>query len=112
MMFDDDRRARRFDLGTVLTVATGKFLSPGGWQAVYELCDHVFGRTLFTHEARHGLCLARRELLRQHPWLRLVDARAVNGRNAGAWLDRQTKTYGGYVEVEGAKRGEGVTHGG
>ena len=91
---------RTFDLGDVLSITTGKLVSPRHIEGVYDILNYMTRDNLFTHQ----LPRARQEcapwLLRQHPQLAEVDAESVTPDNFREWLERQSEMFGAALVVE------------
>jgi hypothetical protein len=60
---------REFDLGDVLTAATGRMLSPQGLKGVLEVCSFLAGESLMIHQLARVLRETGPVVLRQHPQL-------------------------------------------
>lgn len=94
-------QSRQFHLGDILTVTTGKLVSPGHVAAVHELLNFMTGDMLMTHQLSRAMDECQPGLLRQHP--DLADVRVPSGLNGHAevlaWLATQTVVYGEYREV-------------
>ena len=66
----------KFPLGTVLSVTTGRLLSPDGIGGVYAILSHMTGDTLYTHQLPRALDACAGPLLAQHPDLAGVHVEA------------------------------------
>lgn len=80
-------------LGAILTVTTGRFLTPDIGD-LYTLLGFMVGYEVFTHEIPDACNQAALELLRQFPQLADVDASSVTEDNWRDWLDEQEAKYG------------------
>jgi hypothetical protein len=99
---------RTFHLGDILTITTGRLVSPTHMQGVHEILDFLTGDTLFTHQLPRACDEAQPELLRQHP--DLVDI-AVPGEfdgveHVGRWLAEQVARFGETREVSPLRPGD------
>ena len=96
-----DQSSREFHLGDVLSITTGRLVSPGHMAAVHELLDYLTGDMLMTHQLPRAMDECRPELLRQHPQLSKVPVPvAFDGEAAvWAWLATQTATFGEHLTV-------------
>ena len=85
---------RDFHLGDILSVTTGRLVSPRHMEGVYDILNFMTGNNLFTHQLpRAGREMAPR-LLAQHPDLREVTGDDVTPENHAEWLERQVAKYG------------------
>jgi len=85
---------REFDLGDVLSVTTGKLVSPRHIQGVYDILDFLFSTNFWTHELPAACAAARPVLIAQYPDLAGVDATSVDADNWRDWLDQQKAALG------------------
>lgn len=92
---------RRFHLGDILTVTTGKLVSPGHVAAVHELLDFMTGDTLMTHQLPRAMEECQPELFRQHPKLADVSVpdRFEGEAHVRSWLSEQVATFGEHWDV-------------
>lgn len=67
-------KTRDFHLGDVLTVTTGRLLSPRHMEGIYDLLQFMTGQPVFTHQLGRVSDECKPSLYRQHPWLRDFDA--------------------------------------
>lgn len=84
--------SRDFHLGDVLTVLTGRMLSPRGMDGVYDILDFLTGGSLLTHQLVRALSECRGPLLAQHPDLAGVDVPEL--AQVAEWLDEQVARFG------------------
>lgn len=100
-----DQTAREFDLGAILTVATGIVLAPVA--DVHELLDYMTGDQLFTHQLPRAMGECAPELLRQHPDLAAVDVPEFDGEaSVLRWLDGQVARFGPRRAVTPLREGD------
>lgn len=92
---------RSFHLGDVLSVTTGRFLAPGGIDAVQKLLDFMTGDSVFTHQIPRVVSECEPRLLEQHPQLRDLDVPEFDGDRAAvdAWLAEQVARFGEHLTV-------------
>ena len=112
---------RRFHLGDVLSITTGRLVSPRHMDGVYDILNFMTEDNLFTHQLPRACDECKPYLLKQFPQLntafiqsacKILD-REVENRNSRdpengepmplnitAWLEELTKRYGEYLEVE------------
>lgn len=85
---------KTFHLGDVLSITSGRLVSPRHMDGVYDVLDHMSGDNLMTHQLPRVCDEVKPEILRQHPELADVDASEVTKDNWEAWLEKQVATYG------------------
>lgn len=92
---------RRFHLGDVLTVTTGRFLCPEGVGGLYKILNWMTGESLMTHQLIRAGEECREPLLAQHPDLAYVDVPDdLEGEEAvRRWLAGEVDFYGEYRDV-------------
>lgn len=88
--------ARAFDLGDVLTVTTGRLLSPRHVDGLYDILNFLTGDSLYTHQLPRACDQCTPEILRQHPDLGAIEVPADLSTEADVitWLDATKLTYG------------------
>jgi hypothetical protein len=96
----DPRIMKRFALGTVLSVTTGRLLCPV--DDLYQILNYMTGDSLFTHQLPRAYEVCVRPLLAQFPQLADVQVPAdLKGEDAcRAWLTNQIGIYGDTFDVE------------
>jgi hypothetical protein len=92
--------SRSFHLGDVLSVTTGKLVSPRLIEGVYDILNYMTGDSLFTHQLPRASRECAPWLLRQHPELATVDASGVTRTTWRRWLAEQIAQFGDSLEVE------------
>ncbi|GAA5155500.1 MULTISPECIES: hypothetical protein [Amycolatopsis] len=94
--------SRRFHLGDLLSVTTGKLLSSNGYAGVQALVEYVTGQAHLTHQLSRAVEEIRPFLLQQHPWL--ADAnipRDVGDRfDLLCWFAWAKEEWGEWHQVE------------
>lgn len=91
---------RTFHLGAILTVTTGRFLSPGGVADVGDLLGHMTGESLMTHQIPRAVRECGPALLVQHPQLAVeVPDEFDTPEAAQSWLDKQVALFGSELPV-------------
>jgi len=73
--------SRDFHIGDILSVTTGRLLSPRGVGGVYDILNFMTSDTLYTHQLPRASDECRPELLRQHPKLVVIDASGIDRMN-------------------------------
>jgi hypothetical protein len=100
--------SRPFRLGDILTITTGRLVSPRHMDGVYDILNWMTGDNLFTHQIPRATDECRGPLLAQHPDLAGVAAPGKFGDGSkgsakqavDAWLAGQVAAYGEMREVE------------
>lgn len=85
----------KFNLGTVLTVTTGRLFCPIG--DLYEILNHMTGDNLFTHQLPRASEAAKPVLLAAYPRLASIDVPEDFGGSEDAvkaWLNEQQEIHG------------------
>jgi hypothetical protein len=92
---------RNFHLGDVLTITTGRLVSPDHIGGVYNILDFMTGDNLFTHQLPRASDECRPALLAQHPQLREVEVPEEfdDKEHVDRWLAEQTERYGTELPV-------------
>lgn len=103
----------RFHLGDILTITTGRLVSPRHMEGVYDLLNHMTGDNLFTHQLPRASDECKPHLLAQHPDLadiKVPDFEAIRAERVKAWVDewlaRMVAQYGEYRDVAPLANGE------
>lgn len=90
---------KRFHLGDVLTVTTGKLLCPAGMSGVYAILKHLTGEPIFTHQIGRVLGEAAPHLLAQFPALAAEKGDDVTPEGHALWLVEKSRIYGEWFDV-------------
>jgi len=107
---------KKFHFGDVLSIITGRLVSPGGMGRVYDLLEFMTGKSLLSDELPKAMDECRPYLLKQHPYFDLIeiknavadlDKRLKGIENeerrreiVGKWLGEQVKKYSETIEVK------------
>ncbi len=93
---------QKFHIGTIFSVYQSKFVSPLGLKDLKDLYEFMFDEKPLTHELglKEFYKPAKQELLKQFPWLKLVNYSTINPKTATKWLRQQISVHGEYLEVE------------
>jgi hypothetical protein len=93
---------RDFHLGDILSVTTGRLVSPRHIDGVCDILNWMTGDNLFTHQLPRASRECEGPLLAQHPDLAAVEAPEDFGGSREAvetWLAEQVAVYGETREV-------------
>lgn len=90
-----DNETRAFHLGDILTITTGRLVSPDHVAGIYKILDWMTGDQLMTHQLPRGMDECSGPLLKQHPDLASVDVpEDLSGEAAvRRWLAEQVAIY-------------------
>lgn len=91
---------RDFHLGDILSITTGRLVSPRHVDGIYDILNFMTRDNLFTHQLPRACDECKPYLLRQHPQLKEVDASKVDCDNWQEWLAEQVAAFGEYLSVE------------
>lgn len=69
--------AKPFHIGDVLSITTGRLVSPRRIDGVYSILNYMTGDNLFTHQLGRAATACRPFLLSDHPWLAEMGADLV-----------------------------------
>jgi hypothetical protein len=88
--------ARAFHLGDILSVTTGRLLSPRHMDGIYDILNWMTGDSLFTHQLPRACHECEGPLLAQHPDLAGIDVPEFDGSKDAVdrWLGEQVAIYG------------------
>lgn len=89
-----------FDLGDVLSITTGKMMSPRHMDGVYDILNFMTGDSLFTHQLPRAMTECAPYLLRQHPQLRNIQFEQIMPENFNHILNGLCAEYGEQLMVE------------
>lgn len=90
---------RDFHIGDILSVTTGKLVSPRLIEGVYDILNFMTGESLFTHQLPRVSREAAPVILRRHPQLADIDTSGVNSGTWRAWLGEQIARFGEMLPV-------------
>lgn len=99
-----DKRAeivetRNFHIGDILSITTGRLVSPRHMEGIYDILNFMTGERLFTHQLPRVCREAEPVLLAQHPQLADADAGSITTENYREWLDAAIAKYGQELPV-------------
>lgn len=90
---------RDFHIGDILSVTTGKLVSPRLIEGVYDILNFMTGESLFTHQLPRVSREAAPVILRRHPQLADIDTSGANSETWRAWLGEQIARFGEMLPV-------------
>lgn len=104
----DGTGTRTFHLGDVLTITTGRLVSPRHVDGIYDILNWMTGDDLMTHQLPRGMGECQGPLLTQHPDLAAIEVPDDFGGEEGVnrWLAEQVALYGETREVAPLAGGE------
>lgn len=91
--------SKKFHLGDVLSITTGRLVSPRYMDGVYDILNFMTGESLFTHQLLRAGDICKPVLFEQYPQLKEVDASVVNEKNYEQWIKEQVAKYGEKLSV-------------
>jgi hypothetical protein len=93
--------SKRFHIGDVLSITSGRLMSPRHVDGIYDICSYMTGESVFTHQLPRVASEIEHDLRHQHPKLsavsipdKLGDLQAVLNFLAGLYPE-----FGEYVDV-------------
>lgn len=91
---------RPYALADILTITTGRLLSPRGIEAVYDLANWMTADYLLTHQLPRAADTCAPALLDQHPQLRGVEPpEDIDPADLTAWLADTERQHGTELPV-------------
>jgi hypothetical protein len=93
-------QAKVFHLGDVLSIITGRLVSPRYLDGVYDILSFMIGDSVYTHQIPQAIKECRPYLLIQFPQLAEIDTSDVNIENRATWLTEKVARYGEEFEVK------------
>lgn|GEM_PF-5478591 len=92
---------RQFELGAVISAATGRFVARKGMGAIQEVFEHITGRSVWTHQLPRLFDECQESLNDQFPWMRdIVFPDDLDATNWERWLDEQAAIHGTTLGVK------------
>ena len=91
---------KKFHIGDILSITTGKLVSPERIGGVYKILNYLTGDNLYTHQLPRAIDECRPWLKVQLPYLNDVDASDVNPDNWKRWMKEQVEKYGEYLKIK------------
>jgi hypothetical protein len=92
---------RDFHIGDILSVTTGRLVSPRHVDGIYDILNYMTGDNLFTHQLPRGMDECKPALLSQHPQLADVEVPDDFGgeQQVVEWLETQMAWLGRELPV-------------
>lgn len=92
---------RTFHIGDILTITTGRLVSPRHVDGIYDILNFMTGDSLFTHQLPRGMDECAPSLREQFPDLAAIVMPEDLGtkEEVYAWLDEQVAVHGESREV-------------
>jgi hypothetical protein len=89
-------QSRAFHLGDILSVTTGRLVSPTHMSGVYEILNWMTGESLFTHQLPRAARECAAPLMKQHPDLADVEVpdEFADEAHVKTWLAEQIERLG------------------
>ena len=111
---------KKFHLGDVLSIISGRLISPRGMDGIYDILNFLTGKNLFSDQLLRAMDECKPYLLKQCPYLDSlemknavanldknldkqlegIDNKEKRRKIVVKWLDEQVKKYGEAIEVE------------
>ena len=93
--------SRTFDLGDILTVTTGRLVSPRHMDGLYDILKFMAGEDVYTHQLGRVAEEATPVIFHQHPALSSVVCPEEFGGEAAVreWLAQQKRQFGDTLSI-------------
>ncbi len=96
----EDWETKLFHVADILSVTSGRLVSPRGIVGVFDLLDWLTGTMLMRHELPEAIHHCRPGLLKQFPALQKADCYAAAPSLAKEWLESAEEIYGTWHRVK------------
>jgi hypothetical protein len=95
-------KAKAFHIGDILTVTTGRMVSPTGMDGVYAILNFMTGDSLYTHQLPRAAEECTPHLLRQYPFLKNIPepTHIKTDEQAREWIGFFAKQHGESLIVD------------
>lgn len=90
---------RMFDLGDILSVTTGRLVSPRHMEGVYDICRFLAGEPVWTHQLGRVCEEAAPGILARHPKLAEIVAPELAADTWLPWLNEQKAIHGAELAI-------------
>jgi 2-keto-3-deoxy-6-phosphogluconate aldolase len=94
---------KEFHLGDVLSVITGRAISPTHMEGIMTITDYLMRREVSIIELPETSNKCRQALLEQFPQFTSINSDEITLENWESWLDEKVKVYGETLMVEPIK---------
>jgi hypothetical protein len=94
------KKTKSFHLGDILSIVTGRLISPSGMKGIYNILSYMKGVNLYTHQLPAARDECKPRILEQYPQLANVDASMVNPKNHEKWLSEQVEKFGEKLPIK------------
>lgn len=91
---------KNFHIGDILSITTGKLVSPQGMEGVYEILNYMTGQEIFTHQIERAMQECKLYLLKQYPKLETVECQSIDIDNWQDWIAAQIDKFGECLAVD------------
>lgn len=88
-----------FHIGDVLSITTGRLVSPRHIEGVYDILGWMSGESMFTHQLGRVAKEAAPVILAAHPRLAEIVVPELGPDTFQAWLDEQIAIYGEMLPI-------------
>lgn len=89
----------QFHLGDILSITTGRLVSPRHMDGVYDILEFMTGDELFTHQLPRVARECEPYLKEQFPLLANITGEEITRDNWREWLKNKVEEFGEYHEV-------------
>lgn len=91
----------RFHVGDILSITTGKLVSPDHIDGVYRVLNHMTGDSLYTHQLPLASDAVLPDIREQHPWTAEVTPpeRFASEAHVHQWVAEQAARYGEWHDL-------------
>jgi hypothetical protein len=96
---DTNENSRMFHLGDILSITTGKLVSPTNMDGVYKILNFMTGDDLMTHQLGRVTTICAPHLAGAYPELLDIVLPKVTKENLSSVLAGLAQQYGEYLEV-------------
>ena len=90
---------KQFHIGDVLSVTTGRLVSPRHVYGLCDILDFMTGDVIYTHAIGRASKDCKPFLLAEHPSLAAITGDEVTRENWQEWLAKMVAEFGEHLEV-------------
>ncbi|MDD5540978.1 MAG: hypothetical protein PHG61_09840 [Candidatus Marinimicrobia bacterium] len=91
---------RQYHIADVLSITTGKLLSPRLMEGVYDILDYMTGDNIYTHQLPRAGRECAPWLLKRHPFLAEIKVDHIDQDNWEIEIEKIIQRYGRTIEIE------------